>query len=353
MNKFEKKYIQFQFGEKARVSTYNKLIKFLRNGIPLLQALDIMWGFASEEGKKPKTPTAVALAEWRSKIREGAGLGIAVKGWVPDKDQVVIQSGEVAGDLIVALENALYIHKGTKQIKKAIIGGLAYPALLVAVTVIFMVIVSTQVVPAFAEITPKETWAGAGRSLAVMADLTNNYLHIGAGALAVMIVSIWLSLPRWTGSIRARLDRFPPYSFYRLSLGSGFLLSMSAMVRAGISVTQGMKLINKSANPWYKERITSSLRHITNGKNFGEALYLTGFQFPDKEAVSDLRAYAQLDGFDETLQKLGSEWMEDSIEKMNSQAVVLRNIALIVLAAVFGWIAVGIFSLQQQISAGF
>lgn len=352
MTKFEKKFIKIQFGSKQRLSLYNKLIKFLKNGVSLPQALDIMWSYSSENGKKKKSSQAVILDDLRQKVRDGSTFGKAISVWVPDGDVTVIASGELAGNLIVALENAVFIQEGGKKIRSAIVAGVAYPILLVAVLIGFMYIVSSRVVPAFEEIIPKETFTGTGAGLAIMADIVNDYMNFFLGLIVISTVMIIIALPRWKGKIRVRFDSLPPFSLYRLSVGAGFLLSMSAMIKAGVSIPKALKIMRKNATPWYRERIDGALSFVANGKNFGEALYMTGHRFPDRETVADLRAYASLDGFDETLEKLGSDWMEESIEKINQQSAILKNAAFIILGITFMWIASGIFSLQQQVASG-
>lgn len=346
----EKTFLKLQFSAKTRLSTYRKLVKFLGNGVPLAQALDIMWGFASEDGKKPKKAQAVILDAWRKNVRNGQSFARAIDGWVPDKDRTIIDAGESAGRLDIAIENAVYIHEGGKKIKSAIISGLAYPGFLVAIAIGFMWMFGTQVVPSFAMVLPREEWVGQGASMAVLADIVDFYLFPGLIGFGIFIALIVYSLPRWTGRIRAKADSFAPYSIYRLSAGAGFLLSISSMVKAGIPIPAAMKILIRSAKPWYKERLTVTLGYVNNGQNLGEALYRSRFNFPDKESVADLRAYASLDGFDETLEKLGIEWMEDSVEKIKAQAAVLKNAAFIVLGGVFMWIASGIFALQGQIA---
>ena len=91
---------------------------------------------------------------------------------------------------------------------------------------------------------------------------------------------------------------------------------------------------------------------MNNGSNIGDALYKTGLNFPDAETVNDLRSYAALDGFDVMLMKLGKENLEDTVTRIQAQANILRNVGIILLGGVFSWIAVGIFSLQNQISSG-
>lgn len=352
MGKIDDKFLKLQISDKARMAIYRKLMKFLRNGISLPKALDTLYLFASDDGRKPKAPQAQMLQAWRTKVRNGETLGRAINGWVPNQDVVVIASGENAGSTDVALQNAVFIKEGSKRIKSAIVGGLAYPTLLVMVVFAFLYIISSQVVPAFDSVVPKEQWTGNGATLATLADMVDLYMRPGIVAIVTSIVLLYFSLPRFTGKYRTKLDKYPPYSLYRLTMGSGFLLSMSGMISAGISVTKALRLMARDANPYYKERINGALKYVNEGKNLGEALYMSGFNFPDKEAVMDLRAYASLDGFDKTLSALGEQWMEDSVEKIKAQSAILKNGAFIFLGVVFGWLVMAIFSLQQQITNG-
>jgi type II secretory pathway component PulF len=349
-SKIEEKFVKFQFSSRMRLSTYRKLMKFLANGVPLAQALDIMYGFASEDGKKPKKTQAVVLDAWRKNVRNGLSFARAIDGWVPDKDRTVIDAGESAGSLDMAIENAIFIHEGGKKIRGAIVAGLAYPFFLVAIAIGFMAMFGIQVVPAFEEVLPRDNWTGTGASMALLSDFVNNYLLLTLAGFAALITIIVLSLPRWTGRTRVFFDSIPPYSIYRLSAGAGFLLSVSSMVKAGIPIPQALRILQNGSKPWFKEKISVTLGYVNNGQNLGEALYKTKFNFPDKETVNDLRAYASLDGFDDTLEKLGVEWMEESVDKIKSQASVLKNMSFILLGGVFMWIASGIFALQQQIA---
>jgi type II secretory pathway component PulF len=352
MNKIEFYLLKMQFNEKQRLSTYRKLVKFMNNGVALTHALDTMYAYASEEGRKPKTPQAMAINAWRARVKEGKPFGESVRGWVPEADVTVILSGEKAGNLIVALENAIFLQQGSKKIKTALIKGLSYPFLLFSVALGFLVLAANNILPAFAEVYPPERWVGAGASMAFIANWVNTLIIPFVISAAIATAVLIYALPRWTGAIRAKLDGYPPFSIYRLSVGAGFLLSMAAMVRAGVAIPQALQLIRQSAMPWYKERLTATLRQMGNGKNFGEALYQTKLHFPEKEAVADLRAYASLKGFDETLQMLGAEWMDESVERIEGQTGILKNVALVMMGGVFMWIASGIFSLQQQIASG-
>lgn len=346
----EKWFIKLQFTAKMRTRVYRKLNRFLGNSVSLAQALDIMYGHASEDGKKPKSVQAVVIDDWRRQIRNGKTFGRAIQGWVPDSDRLVIEGGEIAGNLTVAIDKAVLISGSSKKIRNSLVGGLAYPVLLIFVAIGFMVMFGLQVIPSFEEILPRDKWTGIGAQMAVMSDFVRMLLFPALAAIGVMVGGIVFTMPRWTGTWRNRFDRYPPWSLYRLIVGSGFMLTVSGMIKSGIPIPTILSMLQRGASPWYAEKLSRTLYHVNNGHNLGEALHRTGFRFPDEETVQDLRAYAGLNKFDETLEKLGTEWLEDSVQKIERQTGILRNVSFVILGGVFAWIAMGIFSLQQQIT---
>src|SRR3546814_19013229 len=94
---FETGFVKLQFSGKDRLRLYRKVTRFLKNGVPIAQALDIMWTHASDDGKKPKAVQAVVIDAWRKRIRNGASFGRAIKSWVPERDRIVIEAGAKAG----------------------------------------------------------------------------------------------------------------------------------------------------------------------------------------------------------------------------------------------------------------
>jgi hypothetical protein len=83
---FERRFMQFQLrnSRKQRYRIYRKLEGMLRMNEALSRALDRLYQNASEMGKYPRRPAAVALREWFLKDRAGVGLSEAMEGWVPD-----------------------------------------------------------------------------------------------------------------------------------------------------------------------------------------------------------------------------------------------------------------------------
>lgn len=348
----EEGFIRLQFTGRKRLAIYRKLIRFLRNGVQLTQALEILWNHATEDGKKPKRAEALALDAWLKAIQNGLSFGRAIRGWVPEKDRRVIEAGEEAGKLELALDNAIFIAENERRIKSTLIGGLIYPAILVGVVIAFLVLFGVRVVPAFEDILPRSRWTGTGAQMAYLTDFVNYWLFPCLLAVAVLIGVIIWSMPRWTGSMRVRLDRWPPWSLYRLTTGAGFMLTVAAMVRAGVPIPNVLRTMMRDASPWFAERMQRTLQFVNNGSDIGEALWKTKFEFPDKETVQDLRAYARLEGFSEVLENLGKEWIDQAVQNVKAQTDLMRNAGIIMVGVTIGWLATGITSLSLQAMNG-
>jgi len=350
IGKYERMYLKFAFNEKQRMRVYRKLSRFLANSVTLSSALEIMHKHATMDGKKPKAPIARILGEWRRQITNGKSFGQAVQGWIPDSDRLVIEGYESAGSLGMGIEKAVLISSSAKQIKSTLFAGLAYPVMLIVIAILMLVLFGLQVVPTFEEVLPRESWTGVGAQMATMSDFIRDYIIYIIGLMAVLIaLTIW-SMPRWTGKWRVKFDRYPPWSLYRLVMGAGFMVSVGSMIKSGMAIPSILKLLQRGASPWYVERLSRAAYHVNNGSNLGDALHRAGHNFPDVETVQDLRAYASLTGFDETLDRLGTEWLGESVAKVQQQTGIMRNFGFLFLGVVFGWIAMGMFSLLQQIT---
>lgn len=347
---FETNFAKLQFGGKKRNRFYKKMVKYIGNGVPMPRALDILWNFSSDEGRKPKESQAIVLDLIRRQVAEGRKFGQAIKGIVPESDRLVIEGGETAGNLTVAIEKAMAINASSGKIKRTVIQGATYPVMLIFAAMALLVLIVRQVVPAFDAVLPRDQWQGLGAQMAFVASLVDNYLYYGIGVAAALVILIGATMTRWTGGLRLWADRIPPWSIYRLVMGSGFMLTVAGMIKAGIPLPTVLAMLGRDASPWYKARIDTTLKWVDEGLNLGEALHKTGYNFPDRESVQDLRAYAALNKFDEALESMGNDWLTESVEKIELQTAVLKNIGFLVLGLTFMWIYGGIFSLQQQIT---
>ena len=68
--------------------------------------------------------------------------------------------------------------------------------------------------------------------------------------------------------------------------------------------------------------------------------------------VGDLRIYAELDSFQDALENLANGWLESSVRDIDKKAALLNGFAILMIAAVIGWVVWGTFEMQNQMVSG-
>lgn len=342
------KWARLQFNGKVRNKVYKKLSNYLKSGVSLTAALRMMYLHASDDGKKPQAPLAVVLQQWRERIGNGDPFGTAIKGWVPEGDRVLLDGGDKA-DLKDALLDCIKIQNARARISGTIKKGMAYPIMLLIGALLFLIMFARKITPAFETVLTRDKWTGSAAIMGQASDMANHYFMALIISVATLFGLIWFSMPRWVGRLRVYFDRIPPWSLYRLYAGAGFMLVLSAMTKAAILQTTILQTLRKDSSPWFDERMSGALKHVANGANIGEALYLTKLEFPDPDTVRDLRGFADQDGFDEILREMGNQWIEEAVEKIGVQVGILRNVAFLIFGAIIGLFSSALTDLQNQV----
>lgn len=337
---------------KLRLRVYNKLLSLAKAGVPLSKALDSLYNLASKNGKNPSDPLALCMNSWRASVNNGETLGTAIYGWVPEEERMLIDAAG-SSSIEMAVGNAATVLESGNAMTAAIKGGVTYPAFLFAGVGVVLWVFGVQVIPAFASVKPMSEWTGIAAQMAVVSHIVSNYsLHVVGGIVGV-IGGMMYTLPWWTGPFRAKLDKnVPPWSFYRLAVGASFLLSLAALLKAGVPTTEALRKLRPAATPWLLERLDAITFHVNEGQTVGESMYLAGFQFPDEEVVEDLRLYATLGNFDERMDKLARQWIEEGVSNVQAQAAMLNMVALVAVGITVAWMGMGIMALQSQITSG-
>jgi type II secretory pathway component PulF len=146
-------------------------------------------------------------------------------------------------------------------------------------------------------------------------------------------------------------DRYPPWSLYKIFTGITWLLALSALVKGGVPVSVALTSLRKDSSKYLKERIDGALFHIKNGENLGQALGKSGLEFPDKQIIADLKIYSELDNFEEALDKLANEWLEESVYMIEQRAEIMNMVAMLSVSGIIAWAVFATFDMQDQITS--
>lgn len=348
------KFARFSFNgsSESRLRIYHKLASLLRNNFSLSDALERIWMIESYDGKKVEEAPAVALSAWIYELQKGKSFADAISGWVPERERMMLMAGDMSR-LEVSLVNLIRVSEGYKRILEPLKSALAYPSFLILLTFLLLIMIGLKMVPPMAEFFEGKEVGGMAGSLIDLSEFMLHYWFYIPPAVIAVFVLMGLSLKYLTGPIRKVLDKAPPWSLYRMFSGVSLLLSLSALVKAGVPIVKGVQMIRKDSTIYLTERLDLTLAYMRNGSNLGQALNRTGFEFPTREIIGDLSIYSELDNFQEALEKIANEFLEDSIKLIKAQAGILNGIALMFIFAVVAWVLFGIFDISNQIQNTF
>jgi len=338
--------ISFKGDLKAQLRLYRKLAGMLNMSEALVRSLDRLWVTATRNGKKPNTPEGTALREWREGLQAGRALADVMSGWVPDRHIMILRAGEESGAIAKALQSIEFIEKSTARMRGAISNAVMYPAFIFVVLFGVLWMFGINLITPMRQFAPesvKEKIAGLG----AVTDFVQNYgiyIFIFIGVVSAII--IW-SLPRWTGQLRARFDKYPPYAWYRVWNGAAFLMSMSALLTAQTPLSRALSIMEGKASPWLRERIFSARQEVMRGKNLGEALQADELGFPDETIVYDMIILAERADVATILDMVSREWLDEQILTLEAQSTVVRSGGMMLMGGVIGWAFMSIIGIAQ------
>jgi len=351
-NAAEEYYAKFMiaFAGKTRLKLYKKIASLMRNRFSLMDALDMLHDTASNGGKNPGEPLAIAIASWGRALNNGKTFSEALKGWAPDRERLMLSVGDVS-DLENALLNLIKVSEGSTKMIRPIVGAIAYPAFLMMMAILIIYAIGAYMVPPMQDAAPNVRWRGLAKQLVDLSEWIRVNWLIAFSSLPIIMGIIYFTISIWTGRIRVFFDAIPPWSLYRIFVGISWLLSLSALISGGTPISTAMRALRRDASRYLKERIDKTLVFINNGENLGQALAKTKLNFPDVEIINDLKIYSELDNFEEALNNMANDWLEDSVVMIEQKASILNMVALLAIGAVIAWAVMGTFDMQDQITS--
>ena len=340
----------FRLNTEKRMAICRKLASLLRNDFTLMDALGRLEMIESKNGKKPNEPFAIVMRQWQKNLERGMSFSDATRGWVPPNETLLVTSGNIS-NLVLALENVGRVVDGTQRISRAMRGAIMYPLFLLALTFGIILMVGIYLVPPLADVAGDNiVWRGMARSLIALSDFSIKYWPWIIGGFTTIVCLIWISFANWSGRMRAIFDKLPPWSVYKIHVGVGWMMALSAMVGSGVTIPDAMRMLADNANRYLKNILESALHYIANGDNLGVAMNNTGADFPDSDIIGDLTIYADMNGFDENMGRVANDYLAESVRKMESVSNVMNSVGILLVSAIVAWVVLGTFQMQDQIT---
>ena len=333
------------FRHDDRVRFYARLATLLRHGILLEDALTRL-----ARPRRNRRPPA-----WARQLVASRGelLADRLGALMPSDEALLLRAGERSGRLAEALDRLAEHLNRVRRLRARLWSALAAPLIHITLLTGAIVFVAWRVVPVFVRAAPHAHWHGAASVLVVVSALLRQPLVLFFLVLIPLALGggiLWSFdhfLPPW----RAWLDRFPPWSLYRLECGGIWLLSISALVGAGCRLRTAVEESVRGAKPWLRQRCSALLSELACGHGFGEALARTGYAFPDPEVIETLRCLGELPDFAQTLERTARAWAEETERTIAQEARTLEILAYVALVLAFLAFTTGFVALNTQLGS--
>ena len=126
-------------------------------------------------------------------------------------------------------------------------------------------------------------------------------------------------------------------------------MSIASMVSSGTINIDAIQIVYNEAkgNRWLRERTKAVHDNISRGSSMGKAL-TTRYEFPDGELCEDMVDYAGSSNFNDIFEKVGKEWIDTSIEKVEEQTKLLNGVSILVALLAIALMAQSVVALMMH-----
>ena len=339
-----------RFQGQRRVYAYRWLARAMAQNLALDVVLGNLAMFASDDGKNPGNPAAVAYTSWSNRTRAGTTLGKAMRGWAPPSHVMMIEAGEEAQNVSRALEICGYLEESEIRMKQAIRGAIAYPAVLGVMLIALIYMCATQVIPQFEFLVPMERWTGLAAMLPVVFDFVLGWgvASMGVGA-ALLAFGLGFGLARWVGRLRDMCDGLMVFREYRVFQGTLFLVGLTQLIRSRIALDVAMDLLGRHAMPWLRYKVDKISRRLRQGLPLPEAIWAADPDFPDRNLNREFRMVMSLGrGFEEEVERMATLWVDGTVERFDKFGSTMRSLMVGLNGLVLGFMVAAMAQLSRQ-----
>jgi len=306
-------------------------------GLPLVQCLEILVG--QQENKT----FAEVLGNIKSDVEAGSTFAKALGKHPKVFDSLfvaLVAAGEVGGILDTIMNRlGAYIEKAMK-IKKKVKGAMVYPATVMGLAFIIMLILLIFVIPTFAEM-----FSSFGGNLPAptqfVVDVSNairDYWYIIFPGIFAFIYGMKMltNTPRGREIKDDIMLKLPVFGdLFRKNAVAKFTRTLSTMITSGVPILDGLEIVAKTAgNVTIEKAILLTKERISEGKTIAEPLAETGV-FPNM--VCQMITVGESTGALDVMLSKVADFYEDEVDQtVDSLTTLLEPIMMVFLGGSVG-----------------
>ena len=331
-----------------RADFYYDLASALEDKVPLFTTL------RSYEIRARKRDASAALL-YHHMLRESmnGSLSQALRGIMPANELIMIDAIQTAGD--AALARGLYFMSETvEKIDKMILTvrkAVVYPIMLFVIFAALLTGFSFYAVPVLEDLMPPDKWPLLGRILYAISSTVRHYGIYMLGFLIILVVAFIKSLANWHGPLRKRVDNWVPYSLYRDFSGAMLIVSLSSLMRTGVSLRSSLERAIRFSTPWMRWHLQQILRGLASehAAKFGYAFRTGVLSMEMEDRVQD--AAERRDPV-AAFVKIGIGSIDRIERSMTESASKLNGVMMAMAGLVLGIMMAGFFATAFEMQSG-
>lgn len=330
--------------EKELVVFTRQFATMIDAGLPLVQCLDIL---ASQQKNRIFQKV---IYDVKADVESGSTFAEALKKHPKVFDDLyvnLIAAGEVGGALDTIMNRLALFMEKTIKLKSKVKGAMAYPASILAIAIIVIIILLTYVIPTF-----KQMFEGFGGALpgptqfviGLSSWTQHNIIYIFAGG-AVIVFAIYriYKTDRGRRIIDALLLKAPVFGdlIKKVSVAR-FTRTLATMITSGVPILEALDIVAKtSGNRVVEEAVLKTRVRVSEGKPLAEPLEGTGV-FPPM--VVQMIAVGEATGaMDAMLTKIADFYDEEVDAAVEALTSLLEPVLMIFLGVVIGGMVITMY----------
>ena len=262
----------------------------------------------------------------------------------------VVRAGEVSGSLPVVLDTLTTYLEKADSLRRKVKGAIAYPAVILVVALLILLVMILKIVPVFQEVYAK---ANAPlplptRILIVFSDAFRNYFFLCFALIIIAIAALFAFAQTGAGNhffARVRL-RMPIFGgLIRKAIMARTCRTLSVLLNAGIPLMEAMETVSRVVgNIVIEEALAAATQRMRDGGTIADTLRQTG-HFPGM--VTQLIATGEESGTLPSMLSKAAEYYEQQVDQtVATLSTLIEPLMIVVMGGIAGSV---IFALYMPI----
>ncbi len=314
------------------------------SGLPLVQCLDIQ----AEQAQNPAFRKE--LNTIKETVEGGATFADALRKFPKTFDELyinLVSAGEIGGILDTILNRlAAYIEKNEK-LKRQVKGAMAYPTVVMIVTIGCVVLLLLKVVPMYSKL-----FSEMGQSLPLPTQIlitASEWLQSYFYVLIIIAVGLWggWKMARKSAKFNYLIDaiilRLPVAGDLMVKISvARFCRTLGTMISSGVPILDALDICSKTAgNAVIEKAVMQTREAISEGRTIAEPL-AEAKVFP--QMVCQMISVGEATGALDTMLGKIADFYEDETEAaVGALTAVLEPILLVVLGGTIAFFVVAMY----------